>query len=127
MFASVRNLLAQLLNLNPSHRVDRCVRNSSVFLIQSPASPTHTKGVNMKYSALFVALAVLGLSACEKTVVTPPPAPAADSPAPVVVPVVPGPPGPAGAPGAPGEPGPQGNTGGDTIVVVPPAPAEQKP
>lgn len=104
-------------------------RNGSVLLSQYPASPTHMKGVNMKYSALFLAVAVLGLSACEKTVVTPPAAPVADSPAPVVVPVVPGPPGPAGAPGAPGapgEPGPQGNTGGDTIVVVPPAPAEQK-
>lgn len=102
-------------------------RNGSVFFKPISASPTHMKGVNMKYSALFVAVAVLGLSACEKTVVTPPPAPMADSPAPVVVPVVPGPSGPAGAPGAPGEPGPQGNTGGDTIVVVPPAPAEQKP
>jgi len=97
------------------------------------------KGLSMKYSTLFVALVtVLGLSACEKpTVVNVPATPVA----------VPGPAGPQGATGTPGDTGTQGatgtqgdtgspgydgakgdtgKTGGGTIVVVPPAPAEQK-
>lgn len=75
----------------------------------------------MKYSLLLTALvAVLGLTACEKTTVMPPAA------APVVM--VPGPAGPAGATGSTGatgatgiegEKGATGKTGGDTIVVVP--------
>lgn len=78
----------------------------------------------MKYSNLAVALlAAIGLSACERTVVTPPVS--SPSPAPVVVPVpvaVPGPPGPEGKPGAEGTPGPQGDPGKsrDTIVIIPP-------
>lgn len=87
----------------------------------------------MKYSIIFsVILAALALGACEKPTVVPP----------VVTVPVPGPAGPPGAPGqtgaqgpagAPGAPGPSGDTGptgstgapgktgGDTIVVVPPA------
>ena len=85
----------------------------------------------MKYSLLAALLAVLSLSACEKTTVVP--APANNTPTPVViqptetVPV----PGPAGAPGATGNtgaagvtgaegaPGAKGETGGDTVIVVP--------
>jgi len=68
----------------------------------------------MKYSILFVALmATLGLSACEKTVVTP----AAST----------GPAGPTGATGSTGSSGSTGASGskgetgktGDTVVVVP--------
>lgn len=64
----------------------------------------------MKYSILLAAvLATMGLSGCEKTVVTP-----AASTAP----------GPAGAPGAPGAMGAEGSKGepgkaADTVVVVP--------
>ena len=97
----------------------------------------------MKYSTLFVALVtVFGLSACEKpTVINVPATPIA----------VPGPAGPQGATGTQGETGTQGatgyqgdtgktgatgtqgdtgmqgatgKTGGDTIVIIPPA--EQK-
>ena len=73
-------------------------------------------------------LATLALAACDKPTVVNVPAPAA----PVVVP---GPAGPQGATGSQGEPGYQGNDGvqGDTgktgdsatVIVVPPAPAEQ--
>ena len=97
----------------------------------------------MKYSILSAAvIAALALSACEKTVVTPP----ASTTPPAVV-TVPGPketvtketviqpaptppvvvaPGPAGPPGAPGAEGPKGDPGrpgrpgGDTVVIVPP-------
>lgn len=63
----------------------------------------------MRHSILFVALAtVLGLSACDNQ--TPGPA---------------GPQGSTGAQGTTGAQGDTGETGGDTIVVVPP-PAEQK-
>ena len=74
----------------------------------------------MKYSILLAALiATLGLTACEKTVVTPP---ATSS--------VPGPAGATGATGAMGSSGSTGATGamggkgetgktGDTVVVVP--------
>ena len=64
-------------------------------------------------------LGAVALSACERTVVTPPNA-AVVTPAPstTVVPVpVPGAPGPQGAPGAPGAPG----KSGDTVVVMPPS------
>lgn len=58
----------------------------------------HLKGLPMKYSLILAALvAMLGLTACEKTTVTPPAAPS--------VVVVPGPAGPAGATGATGETG----------------------
>ena len=74
-------------------------------------------------SAAFLALAVLGLSACDRpTVVTTPPSTAV---VPVPVPV-PGPPGPAGPAGDPGAPGAKGSPGGDTVVIMPPAaPASQ--
>jgi hypothetical protein len=88
---------------------------------QYTTSPIHMKGINMKHSILFVAFAaVLGLSACDNQ--------------------TPGPAGPQGSTGAQGTTGAQGDTGtkgttgtqgetgetgGDTIVVVPP-PAEQK-
>jgi hypothetical protein len=62
-----------------------------------------TSKVPMKHSLLLAALvAMLGLTACEKTTVTPPAA------APVVV--VPGPAGPAGATGATGSTGSTGST-----------------
>ena len=88
-----------------------------------------SKGIFMKYSIMFSAVALaLSLSACERpTVVTPAPVVNVPAPAPVPVPVpVPGPPGPAGAPGAPGAPGTAGTPGapaGDTVIVVPPPPA----
>lgn len=91
----------------------------------------------MKYSIVFsVILAALAVGACEKPTVVPP----------VVTVPVPGPAGPpgptgaAGPPGTPGAPGPTGETGatgqtgstgatgepgktgGDTVIVVPPAP-----
>jgi hypothetical protein len=82
----------------------------------------------MKYSILLATLiATLGLTACERTVVAP-------APAPTVV-AVPGPAGPSGATGATGDtgiavgiPGPTGatgatgdtgKTGGDTVIIVP--------
>lgn len=82
----------------------------------------------MKYPVLLAALALVGLTACEKTVT--------NNPAPVVEPapppvVVPGPPGPPGTQGDPGSPGPQGEPGkpGDTVIVQPqtppPEPAKQ--
>jgi hypothetical protein len=73
-------------------------------------------------------IAVLGavaLTACERTVVTPPNA-AVVTPAPsssttvVPVPV----PGPAGAPGAPGPQGAPGKPGESSTVVVTPPPAD---
>ena len=75
----------------------------------------------MKYSIIFAAVLVaLATSACEKQTV----------PTPTVVTVpVPGPAGPTGATGATGSTGgtgatgEQGKTGGDTVVVIPPAPA----
>jgi hypothetical protein len=86
----------------------------------------------MKITSLMAAsLAVLALTACEKTTVNP--APTVVTPT-VEVPVaVPGPavavpvPGPAGAPGAPGASGAPGMEGakgepgktGDTVIVVP--------
>ena len=81
----------------------------------------------MKYSIIFAAvLAALAVTACNKpTVVTPT----------VVTGPVPGPAGPTGATGSSGmtgqtgssgptgSTGEQGKTGGDTVVVIPPAPA----
>ncbi|MEO7494537.1 MAG: hypothetical protein ABIT83_16160 [Massilia sp.] len=74
----------------------------------------------MKSTLLVALLAVIGLTACEKTTVTP--APTVVTPTvekQVAVPVAV--PGPAGAPGEPGKPGEKGEPGkaGDTIVVVP--------
>jgi hypothetical protein len=78
------------------------------------------------YSAIVLSGAVLALSACDRpaTVVTPP-----------AVVTVPGPAGPAGPSGssgttgitgAAGSTGEKGATGGDTVVVMPPAaPASQ--
>lgn len=72
-------------------------------------------------------LGAVAVSACERTVVTPPNA-AVVTPAPststtTVVPVPTPVPGPAGAPGAPGPQGAAGEPGkpGDTVVVVPPS------
>lgn len=76
------------------------------------------------YSAVILSAAVVALSACDRptTVVTPP-----------AVVTVPGPAGPAGpsgssgsagstgATGATGSMGEKGATGGDTVVVMPPA------
>jgi len=74
----------------------------------------------MKITLLAALLAVIGLTACEKTTVNPPATT-------VVTPTVEAPvavPGPAGAPGAPGAPGATGQPGepgksGDTVIVVP--------
>lgn len=91
------------------------------------------KEATMKITLLAALLAVVGLTACEKTestTVTPPATtvvetPAA-APATVAVPVpVPGPAGAPGAPGAPGEKGEPGKEGtGDTVIVVPEQPAK---
>ena len=68
----------------------------------------------MRYAILIAAIAgVLGLSACEKTTVTPVPVPQSNPPA--VVPV----PGPQGAPGPQGPAGEPGKS--STTVVTPPA------
>lgn len=79
----------------------------------------------MKTTLLVAMLAVVGLTACEKTTVNPPattvvtptvekqvavPGPAVPVPVPV--------PGPAGAPGEKGEKGEPGKTG-DAVIVVP--------
>jgi hypothetical protein len=65
------------------------------------------KGLPMKYSILIAAmLATLGLTACERTVVTPTPA--------VVTVPVPGPAGPTGATGSTGSTGATGSSGGAT-------------
>lgn len=100
-------------------------------------SYNRNKGIAMKYSKLSVALlAAIGLSACERTVVTPPvssPGPVVVPSTPVIVPTpvpVPGPPGPQGkagsegmpgTPGLEGTPGPKGEPGKsrDTVVIVP--------
>ena len=80
----------------------------------------------MKNSIIFLTLfSGLILTACDRpaadkstqTVVVPVPT---TTPAPVVVPV----PGPAGAPGPAGQSGDKGDpgkTGGDTVIIVPPA------
>lgn len=83
----------------------------------------------MKITSLLAALlAVVALSACEKTTVNPAPTvvtPAVEVPVAVPGPAVPVPvPGPAGAPGAPGADGAKGEPGapgkpGDTVIVVP--------
>jgi hypothetical protein len=63
----------------------------------------------MRYAILFAAIAgVLGLSACEKTTVTPVPVPVPQST-----------PGPQGAPGPQGSAGEPGKS--STIVITPPA------
>lgn len=80
----------------------------------------------MKITLLAVLLAVIGLTACEKTTVNPPDTTVVTPT--VEVPVaVPGPAGAPGAPGAtgesgqPGQPGQAGEPGqtGDTVIVVP--------
>jgi hypothetical protein len=80
----------------------------------------------MKITSLLAALlAVVALSACEKTTVNPPATvvtPTVEVPVAVPGPAVPVPvPGPAGAPGAPGADGAKGEPGkpGDTVIVVP--------
>ncbi|MFL6707099.1 MAG: hypothetical protein ACJ8HI_02710 [Massilia sp.] len=85
----------------------------------------------MKATILVAMLAVVGLTACEKTTVNPPatvvqPTATVEKQVAVPVPVpVPGPAGPAGAPGTPGEKGEPGKAG-DTVVVVPDAKPENK-
>ena len=80
----------------------------------------------MKITLLAALLAVVGLTACEKTTVNPPATtvvqPTIETPVAVPGPAVPVPvPGPAGAPGAPGEKGEKGEPGktGDAVIVVP--------
>lgn len=71
----------------------------------------------MKYSILLAALlATLGLSACEKTVVTPA---ASTVPGPAGATGATGAMGSTGSTGAEGSKGEAGKTGGDTVVVVP--------
>jgi hypothetical protein len=77
----------------------------------------------MKTTLLVAMLAVIGLTACEKTTVNPPATtvvqPTVEKQVAVPGPAVPVPvPGPAGAPGAPGEKGEPGKPG-DTVVVLP--------
>lgn len=79
----------------------------------------------MKYSIILLTLfSGIILTACNKpadTVVVPVPASSPDT---VVVPVPTPVPGPAGAPGPAGEAGAKGDTGktgGDTVIIVPPA------
>ncbi len=68
----------------------------------------------MKYSILFAIIAgLLGLSACEKTTVTPVPVPQSAPPATTPVPGPQGAPGPAGPAGEPGK--------SSTTVITPPA------
>lgn len=83
----------------------------------------------MKATILIAMLAVVGLSACEKTTVNPPattvvqPTATVEKEVAVPVPVaVPGPAGPAGEKGEAGEPGKTG----DTVIVVPEAKPENK-
>lgn len=77
-----------------------------------------------------VMLSALGLAACEKPTVVNnvPPAPEPTTvPVPVPVPGPAGEPGPPGAPGPegqPGAPGATGESGGNTVIVVPPEPAK---
>jgi hypothetical protein len=87
------------------------------------------KGNIMKATILVAMLAVVGLTACEKTTVNPPattvvqPTTTVEKEVAVPVPVaVPGPAGPAGAPGEKGEAGKPG----DTVVVLPEAKPENK-
>jgi hypothetical protein len=84
----------------------------------------------MKATILVAMLAVVGLTACEKTTVNPPATtvvqPTTTVEKQVAVPVaVPGPAGPAGTPGTPGEKGEAGKPG-DTVVVLPEAKPENK-
>jgi hypothetical protein len=83
---------------------------------------TFIKEPTMKTTLLVAMLAVIGLTACEKTTVTPPATvvqPTVEKQVAVPGPAVPVPvPGPAGAPGAPGEKGEPGKPG-DTVVVLP--------
>lgn len=83
----------------------------------------------MKTTLLVAMLAVIGLTACEKTTVNPPSTTVVNPTVEKQV-AVPGPavavpvPGPAGAPGAPGDKGDAGKPGepgkpGDTVIVVP--------
>ena len=72
----------------------------------------------MKVPVLLAALALVALSACEKTVTNNPPPHV--EPAPPAV--VPGPPGPPGEPGKPGPQGEPGKPGGDTVIVQPQTP-----
>jgi hypothetical protein len=81
------------------------------------------KGTHMKTTLLVAMLAVIGLTACEKTTVNPPATtvvqPTVEKQVAVPGPAVPVPvPGPAGAPGAPGAKGDTGKPG-DTVVVLP--------
>lgn len=74
----------------------------------------------MKYSILLAALmATLGLTACEKTVVTPPAT--SSAPAPAGATGATGAMGKTGSAGATGATGSTGETGktGDTVIVVP--------
>ncbi len=80
----------------------------------------------MKTTLLVAMLAVIGLTACEKTTVNPPATtvvnPTVEKQVAVPGPVVPVPvPGPAGTPGEKGEAGKPGEPGkpGDTVIVVP--------
>jgi hypothetical protein len=77
----------------------------------------------MKTTLLVAMLAVIGLTACEKTTVNPPATtvvqPTVEKQVAVPGPAVPVPvPGPAGAPGATGAKGEPGKTG-ETVVVLP--------
>ena len=84
----------------------------------------------MKHLTLtFAAIAVLGLSACDKPTVVNVPAEPDEKTVVVPVPVpVPGPAGEKGEPGKPGDEGAQGEAGkqgepgesGDTTIIVPP-------
>lgn len=86
----------------------------------------------MKITLLAALLAVVGLTACEKTestTVLPPATTVIETPAadPVMVPVpVPGPAGTPGEPGAKGDTGATGEAGkeGDTLIIVPEQPAK---
>lgn len=80
----------------------------------------------MKTTLLVAMLAVIGLTACEKTTVNPPATtvvnPTVEKQVAVPGPAVPVPvPGPAGAPGEKGDAGKPGEPGktGDTVIVVP--------
>lgn len=77
----------------------------------------------MKITSLLAALlAVVSLTACEKTTVNPPPTvvtPTVEVPVATPGPAVPVPvPGPAGPEGKPGEPGKDGKDG-EAVIVVP--------
>ena len=87
----------------------------------------------MKITLLAALMAVVGLTACEKTestTVNPPATTVVETPAatPAAVPVPVPVPGPAGAPGEKGDPGTPGEPGkdgtGDTVIVVPEQPAK---